>query len=205
MAKLKFDFNKLDSKVRSKITKGSVIPRPIAWITTLNETGSVNLAPFSYFNVISPTLFAVSFQKSATKQKHTFTNILREQEAVIHIVDESLLAAMDKSSMQLEVNESEVDLTNLVLSPSMKVRTPGLEATLVRFEVVLEQSLPLLDYEKNKEEADLVIVRVVASIIDDKVYDQDKHYILADQLRPVARLGGADYSSLAVLDFKREF
>lgn len=89
--------------------KGSVIPRPIAWITTLNEIASVNLAPFSFFNVISPTLLAVSFQKTNDKQKDTFLNLVREKEAVIHIVDESLLEVMDQTSASLAVNESEVD------------------------------------------------------------------------------------------------
>ena len=56
--KLNIDFDKIDEKNRMKLVKGSVIPRPIAWITSLNEDGSINLAPFSYFNVISPTLLS---------------------------------------------------------------------------------------------------------------------------------------------------
>jgi flavin reductase (DIM6/NTAB) family NADH-FMN oxidoreductase RutF len=201
MGKLRIDFDEIDEAVRSKITKGSVIPRPIAWITTLNETGSVNLAPFSYFNVISPTLFAVSIRRLGSQQKDTLVNLLREKEAVIHIVDESLIAEMDQSSIALEVNESEVDLCNLTLSPSVKIKTPGLEAALVRFEVVLEQSIPLLDYDKENEEANLVILRAVASVIDDKVYDQEKNYILTDQLRPIGRLGGSNYTKVEVIEF----
>ena len=66
---IKLDFETLDHKTRQKIVKGSVIPRPIAWITSLNETGSINLAPFSYFNVISSTLLMVSFQTMLAKKK----------------------------------------------------------------------------------------------------------------------------------------
>lgn len=205
MAKFKLDFDNLDEKARSKIVKGSVIPRPIAWITSLNETGSVNLAPFSFFNVVSPTLLTVSFQKSAIKQKDTFINILREKEAVIHIVDESLLEAMDLSAMPLEQNKSEIGLSNMTLSPSIKIQTPGIKEALIRFEVVLEESIVLMNYENNKEEADLVILRVVATVLDERVYDKDNDYILAEKLMPVARLGGADYSGIKVLNYKRQF
>lgn len=205
MTKHKLDFDTMDEKTRAKIVKGSVIPRPIAWITSFNENSSVNLAPFSFFNVISPTLLIVSFQRNELKKKDTFVNIVREKEAVIHIVDESLIEKMDLSSKPLARNESEVDLCNLALSPSIKIRTPGLEDALIRFEVVLEESMSLMNYEKDKEEVDLVILRVVASVLDDKVYDQDRKYILAEQLNPVARLGGTEYSGLEILAFKRDF
>lgn len=196
MTKLKIDFDTIDEKSRMKLVKGSIIPRPIAWITSLNENGSVNLAPFSYFNVVSPTLVVVSFQRNGDKQKDTFVNIFREKEAVIHIVDESLIDAMDKSSTPLERNKSEVELTNLTLSSSMKIKTPGIEEALIRFEVVLEESITLKNYQKDDEEADLVILRVIGSIVDEKVYDSKQGYVLSDVLRPIARLGGTDRKSV---------
>ncbi|MEG0496383.1 MAG: flavin reductase family protein [Carnobacterium sp.] len=205
MTKLKIDFDKIDEKNRMKLVKGSVIPRPIAWITSLNEDASINLAPFSYFNVLSPTLVAVSFQRDGDKQKDTFLNISREKEAVIHIVNESLIDAMDVSSKPLERNNSELELTNLHLSSSMKIKTPGIEEALIRFEVVLEESIALKNYEKNHEEADLVILRVIGSIVDEKVYDSKQGYVLSDVLRPVARLGGTDYASIQTIPFKRQF
>ncbi|WP_034552463.1 flavin reductase family protein [Carnobacterium funditum] len=205
MTKLKIDFDTIDEKSRMKLVKGSIIPRPIAWITSLNENGSVNLAPFSYFNVVSPTLVVVSFQRNGDKQKDTFVNIFREKEAVIHIVDESLIDAMDKSSTPLERNKSEVELTNLTLSSSMKIKTPGIEEALIRFEVVLEESITLKNYQKDDEEADLVILRVIGSIVDEKVYDSKQGYVLSDVLRPIARLGGTDYASIKTIPFKRQF
>ncbi|SEK61861.1 NADH-FMN oxidoreductase RutF, flavin reductase (DIM6/NTAB) family [Carnobacterium iners] len=205
MAKLKIDFDTIDEASRMKLVKGSIIPRPIAWITSSNENGSINLAPFSYFNVISPTLVIVSFQRNGEQQKDTFVNISREREAVIHIVDESLISAMDISSTPLARNKSELELTDLNLSPSMKVKTPGIKEALIRFEVVLEESLTLKDYDKNKEEADLVILRVIASVIDETVYDLKQGYVLSEVLRPVARLGGTDYAGIQSLPFKRNF
>ncbi|WP_414838871.1 flavin reductase family protein [Carnobacterium sp. TMP28] len=205
MAKLKIDFDTIDETSRMKLVKGSIIPRPIAWITSLNENGSINLAPFSYFNVISPTLVIVSFQRNGEQQKDTFLNIFREKEAVIHVVDETLISAMDISSTPLERNKSELELTDLNLSPSMKVKTPGIKEALIRFEVVLEESLTLKDYDKNKEEADLVILRVIGSVVDETVYDSKNGYVLSEILRPVARLGGTDYAGIQDLPFKRKF
>ncbi|NLC55120.1 MAG: flavin reductase family protein [Erysipelothrix sp.] len=205
MSKFNLDFDLLDEDTIGKIVKGSIIPRPIAWITSLNETKSVNLAPFSYFTMLSPTLLLVSFQKDQVSQKDTFINIIREKEAVIHIVDESLIAAMDKTAKPLEKNISEVDLVNLTLSSSLKIKTPGIKEALIRFEVVLEQTLSLKNYNKTAEDADLVILRVVAASLDKKVYDKDSGYILVDNLKPIARLAGVDYAGIKKLDFKREF
>lgn len=205
MAKLVIDFDEIDEKSRMKLVKGSIIPRPIAWITTLNENGSVNLAPFSYFNAVSPTLVIVSFQRNGDKQKDTFLNIIREKEAVIHIVNESLIEEMDRSSSPLERNKSELELTHLNVSPSMKVKTPGIEEALIRFEVVLEESLTLKNYDKTEAEADLVVLRVIGSVIDETVYDSTKGYVLSDVLQPVARLGGTEYATIKKTPFKREF
>lgn len=202
---IKLDFETLDHKTRQKIVKGSVIPRPIAWITSLNETGSINLAPFSYFNIISSTLLMVSFQTNAGKEKDTYINLMREKEAVIHIVDESLLELMDNSAAPLAFNESELDKTGLSIEESFKINTPSLKEALIRFEVKLEKLLFLNNYEDTEKEANLLILRIVAATINKKVYDQKNQYILAEKLKPVARLAGSDYSGLKVLDFKRKY
>ena len=207
MYKLKhsIDFDLINHEARSKIVKGSVIPRPIAWITTMKDDGTLNLAPFSFFNVISPTLLTVSFQKTRVRRVDSFVNLQREKEAVVHIVDESLLESMDASAEVLGKNESEVDHLSMELSPSLKIKTPGLKDALVRFEVVLEETFSLKDYDQNEGGADLVILRIKASLIDDDVYDSEYGYILADKLKPVARLGGNDYSAIRSIPFERKF
>lgn len=205
MSKHKLDFNNLSSKDRGKIVKGSVIPRPIAWITSLNVDGSVNLAPFSYFTVLSSTLLAVSFQKTKREKKDTLVNIMREKEAVVHIVDKSLISQMDLSAKPLARNVSEVDLVNLDLEPSLKVKTPGLSKALIRLEVEFVSSHPLMDYNNKEEEADFVILRVIGAVLNEKVYDSENKYILAENLHPVARLAGVDYAEIVSIDYKREF
>ena len=205
MSKHKLDFNNLSSKDRGKIVKGSVIPRPIAWITSLNVDGSVNLAPFSYFTVLSSTLLAVSFQKTKREKKDTLVNTMREKEAVVHIVDKSLISQMDLSAKPLARNVSEVDLVNLDLEPSLKVKTPGLSKALIRLEVEFVSLHPLMDYNNKEEEADFVILRVIGAVLNEKVYDSENKYILAENLHPVARLAGVDYAEIVSIDYKREF
>lgn len=205
MSKINLDFDFLDEKTRSKILKGSVIPRPIAWITSLNSDGSINLAPFSFFNVISPSLLVVSFQKNMNKEKDTFINLVREKEGVIHIVDESLMERMDKTSLPLEPNQSEFDLLDLNLNPSLKIKTPGIKQALIGLEVKLEKTIQLQDYENKHTDAHLMILRVVAARLDPSIYDKEKAYILADKLKPLARLGGSDYGGIKILDYKRKF
>ena len=205
MSKIHFDFDLIENELRSKLLKGSVIPRPIAWISTLNETGTLNLAPFSYFNVVSSTMMIVSFMRMESSQKDTYVNLMREKEAVVHIVDYSLLEKMDETGKFLLRNDSEFEKSDLSLSSSIKNRTPGIKEALVSFEVVLDQSIPLTYYDNNDTEADLVILRAVASSVDESVYNSEKEYIMGKELNPVSRLGGVEYGLTEVLDFERKF
>ena len=205
MSKIHFDYDLIENDLRSKLLKGSVIPRPIAWISTLNETGTLNLAPFSYFNVVSSTMMIVSFMRMEASQKDTFVNLMREKEAVVHIVDYSLLEKMDETGKFLLRNDSEFEKSDLSLSSSIKNRTPGIKEALVSFEVVLDQSIPLTYYDNNDTEADLVILRAIASSVDESVYNSEKEYIMGKELNPVSRLGGVEYGLTEVLDFERKF
>lgn len=200
------DFAKLDRKQRMKLIKGSIIPRPIAWITTKNADESINLAPFSYFNMLSSTLVGVSFVRGeAGRQKDTLRNLLREKEAVINIPDLSLIAQVDQSSEPLPENESEVSLTGLTLTGSRSVSTPGIKEAKIRLETVLEQHLPLLEMDGNETEADLVLLRIRYAHIRQDVFDEEKEYILHEKLDPLARLGGPYYAvSRAVEGFTRK-
>ncbi|MDI9490705.1 MAG: flavin reductase family protein [Clostridiaceae bacterium] len=196
----------LDSKTRQKIVQGSVIPRPIAWLTTLNTDNSINLAPFSYFTMLSSTMVGVSIQRVAGKQKDTARNLLRTKEAVIQIPDRSLLKLMDLSAKPLDENHSEIDLTGLTTVASDLVKVPGLQDAKIRMEAFLETSIPLEDYNKQEIEADLFLLRIEAAHLADTVYDQDKNYVLHENLEPLARLAGPNYATInTITDFQRQF
>ncbi|WP_252899125.1 flavin reductase family protein [Lactococcus fujiensis] len=83
-----FNVEELDERQIYKLMSGSIIPRPIAWVTTQNRSGLVNVAPFSFFNVVSsqPPLVSIAF----TAKKDTFNNIMATKEAVIHLISSKM-------------------------------------------------------------------------------------------------------------------
>lgn len=200
------NFDKLNEKQRGKILKGSIIPRPIAWITTINNEKQVNLAPFSFFNMISNTALVVSIRRDKDNFKDTFNNLMLNKEAVINIASSNLTDKVDLTSKEIPSNESEVNLAGLSLIESEKVEVPGIKEVLVRLEVVLENHLEIKNYDNNEIETDLLILRVKYAHIDEKVYDRKNEYIIFDYLKPISRLDGPNYGvSVKIPNIKREF
>lgn len=199
-----FNFSEVSEKDRGKIIQGSVVPRPIAWVSTANEAGIINLAPFSYFQMLSKSLVAISFLRLDGKMKHTPTNILKTKEAVIHIADQSLNAKLDLTSKMVDEDISEVILAKLTLTDSMIVKTKGIKEPKIRLEVKLEQHLEL----KNNDgivDADLMILRVVYAHLAKDIYDIKTGYIDIIKLNPLTRLAGPNYGKVVLNNFKREF
>ena len=95
-----------------KFLIGSIIPRPIAFVTSLSEEGVLNGAPFSYFNIVSsnPPMISLSIQRSGGKQKDTARNILHSKEFVIHIVDEDNVMKINETAATLPPDKSEIEL-----------------------------------------------------------------------------------------------
>lgn len=200
------DFDNLNDKDQKKILQGSIIPRPIAWISTKNENDLVNLAPFSFFNMVSSSLVVISIQKLNGENKDTLNNLLLNKEGVINIAGKSLLKELDITSKVIDSTESEVDLTNLNLVNSTKVNVPGILEAPIRLEVRLENVIDLNNYNNTDIEATLVVLRVVAAALHESVYDSERGYILGEVLEPISRLGGPNYGTVNIIkDFKRNF
>jgi flavin reductase (DIM6/NTAB) family NADH-FMN oxidoreductase RutF len=176
-------------KENYKLLSGSIVPRPIAWITTLQENGKVNAAPFSYFNIVSaqPPLLSVSIRYDTKDQKDTSRNIFREKEFVVHIISEDSVLEANMTSKSMGKEESELEYTNLESIESVNVKTPGLKIAKVRIECVYETHIHF-------ESTDLIIGRVVGYHIDDDVFDNGK--IKLDKLKPVSRLSGSRYGTI---------
>ncbi|WP_161878761.1 flavin reductase family protein [Alkalibacterium sp. MB6] len=193
-----FSTDDLSLKQQYKFLTGSVIPRPIAWITSLNEdSDTVNAAPFSFFSVVSNQipLLSVSILRTAGKQKDSAVNILKNKEAVIHIVSSSVIEEMNATSAPMPSDESELDRTDLSLVDSKSISVPGIKEALIRFETTLYQHVPVED-EKGEIITDLFLLKVTDYYFDESVFDKDKDYILPEQLDPVARLAGIEYASI---------
>ncbi|AEB30382.1 hypothetical protein CAR_c17240 [Carnobacterium sp. 17-4] len=188
----------LNKKQQYKFVSGSVIPRPIAWVTTLSKDGSVvNAAPFSFFSAASNELplLTVAILRKDGVIKDTARNILDRKEAVVHIVDQTVIEDMNQTSAPLSPDESELDQTNLTLIDSLSVQVPSIVEAKIRFEGVLHQYVPIKD-ENDDIVTDFFFIRVTDFFFDETVFDQEKEYILTDKLNPVARLAGNQYATL---------
>lgn len=187
-----------------KILTGTIIPRPIAFVTTISDEGVVNGAPFSYFNIVSsnPPLVSVAIQRANGNLKDTARNIYNNGEFVVHIVDQNNVKQVNETAASLPYNESELDIANLTQVPSDMINVPGVKESKVRFECKLVQALPLLNEENPG--SDLFIGEVVLFHIDESIYDQDKRYIDERSLDAVSRLAGQNYATLGdVFSIKR--
>ncbi|WP_035051892.1 flavin reductase family protein [Carnobacterium pleistocenium] len=189
----------LNKKQQYKFVSGSVIPRPIAWVTSLSKDGSVvNAAPFSFFSAASNELplLTVAILRKDGVIKDTARNILDRKEAVIHIVDQTVVEEMNETSAPLPSDQSELEQTQLTLIDSSSVKVPSIAEAKIRFEGVLHQYVPIKD-EHDAIVTDFFFIRVTDFFFDEAVFDQEKEYILTDKLNPVARLAGNRYATLA--------
>ena len=181
-----------------KLLIGSVIPRPIAFVTTLSQDGVLNAAPFSYFSIVSstPPMLSVSVQRKNGAMKDTARNAIETGALVIHIVDEAAIAAVNETAANLPPHESEVELAGLTPVASETIAVPGIAEAKVRMECVLERSIPLGGTGEIPT-CDLLIARVVRFQIADDIYDNGR--IDPEKLNPVSRLAGSYYSTLGKL------
>lgn len=191
-SKIQIDFDSLNKKERGKIVKSAIAPRPVAWVSTLNENGSVNLAPFSFFNVVADNMISISFVSNDDKYADTFCNILKTKEAIVNIVSLEMLDLLHESSFPYDREMSEADILKIPLNASLKVETPSVLFSKVNFETILNQHIPIYDHAGIKK-SDLVILEITSASIDKKIYNKEKNYIDFNKLNPIVRLGGHDY------------
>ncbi|SEO01581.1 NADH-FMN oxidoreductase RutF, flavin reductase (DIM6/NTAB) family [Amphibacillus marinus] len=191
-----FKASELTVKQQYKYIIGSVVPRPIALVTTLAQDGqTVNIAPFSFFSGASDQLplLTISSLRANGHMKDTVRNILDQKEAVVHIVDITIAEDMNATCTSLPPDQSELSLTNFTLSESKLVAPPQLNEPKIKLESILHQYVPV----KNDEQVvitDLLILKVVNFCFAESVLDRS--YINTKELNPVARLAGNQYASL---------
>ncbi|MFD1318863.1 flavin reductase family protein [Loigolactobacillus zhaoyuanensis] len=187
----------LTAQQQYKFISGSIIPRPIAWVTTL-AGAVVNLAPFSFFSSVpgnEPLMTLAIGRKSAQQPKDTAANLLATGEAVVHIVSADLVAQMNATAATLPADKSEATAAQLELVPSHTVAVPGLAAAKIRFETSLYQHVLIKD-SADQPMADLFVLRVSDFYFATDVFDAERQYILPSALQPVARLAGTEYAEL---------
>ncbi len=185
-----------------KFLIGSIIPRPIAFVTTISKEGNLNGAPFSYFNIVSsnPPMISLSIQRSAGKQKDTARNIIESKQFVVHIVDEQNVEKINQTAASLPSNQSEIELANLTPIESVKISVPGVKEAKIRMECSLEHSLELGG--SDTPGCDLIIGKVVQFHIEEDIYKNGR--INPNGLAAVSRLAGNDYAKIGeIFEVKR--
>lgn len=177
-----------------KLMTGLVVPRPIAWITTLSPDGKVNLAPFSAFTFCShkPPMITVTaglreFDLKG-QLKDTVVNILRNREFVVNIATRSLLGALHASSAEYPPGQSEVEALGLDICESAVVKTPRLAAAPAALECRLHSTIEL-----GEEGERILIGRVLLFQVADHLIRDGK--VNTRELDPIARLGGPNYAT----------
>lgn len=177
-----------------KLLIGSIIPRPIAFVTTKSEQGVINGAPFSYFNIVSsnPPMISLAIQRPNGRLKDTARHIHHQQQFVVHIVDEANVEQVNETAASLPVTESEIARTNFTLVDSQQIAVPGIQEAKVRMECRLVQSIPLMNGEE--QTGDLLIGEVVQFHIDDAIYHEGR--IDPRKLNAVSRLAGSNYAKV---------
>jgi len=175
-----------------KLLIGTVIPRPIAFVTTQSEDDVVNGAPFSYFNIVSsnPPMVSLAIQRT-NDLKDTARNIYNNREFVVHIVDDENVEKINKTAASLPATESEIELANLTPIQSEIVSVPGIKEAKVRMECKLVQSIP---FGGDGPGSDLFIGEIVRFHIDETIYKDGR--IDTRGLNAVSRLAGSNYATI---------
>ncbi|MGD6896666.1 flavin reductase family protein [Bacillus infantis] len=191
---LSIDPVSLPERENYKFLIGSIIPRPIAFVTTLSKDDVVNGAPFSYFNIVSanPPMISLSIQRAQGRQKDTARNILESKEFVVHIVDELNVEKVNQTAASLPPEQSEIEAAGFTAEASEKIAVPGVKEAKIRMECVLEHALELGGTDSPG--TDFIIGKVVQFHIEEDLYDKGR--IDQKGLAAVSRLAGNDYAKI---------
>ena len=176
-----------------KLMIGSIVPRPIALVSTCSPDDILNLAPFSYFNGVCsnpPTImFAPARRGYDGKTKDTLNNIQNTNEFVVNIVSEDFAEKMVACSTDFEPEIDEFEVSGLTPSPCQKIKPPLVKEAQVSYECKLNRIIPIGD--ESPGSGFIVIGTIVLFHIADDVYENGK--INLEKLRPVGRLAGNNY------------
>ncbi len=176
----------------------SVLPRPIAWVSSVHTDGTVNIAPFSYFQIVgsNPPMVSICIGQRRWNGEHTdkdtLRNIKHTGELVVNIASDDDMAILNQSSAEYAPHTSEALALDIATEPSDLVKPPRIAQSPIHFECKLDRTIAL----GNAPQVTMVIAEVVRFHIADRVWDADKGSIDPQALRPLARLGGTMYASV---------
>jgi flavin reductase (DIM6/NTAB) family NADH-FMN oxidoreductase RutF len=168
-----------------------VVPRPIAWVSSISADGMLNVAPHSYFNAISSNPWIVHF--TSTGEKDTLRNVRATGEFVVNLVTRELVEEMNFTSADFPPGESEFEWARLEPAPSVRVAPPRVARARVAFECRVNDIV-------SKGNGHMVFGDVLVAHVDEELFRDGR--VDPHLLRPVGRLGGALYTDASGDVFK---
>ena len=190
-----FDPNELEASAIYKLLTGTIIPRPIGWISSISEDGINNLAPFSYFNMLGddPPHVMFSTRRDNNKNKDTLNNVLTTKQFVVNMVTEDVVEQMNTTSQSIPPDESEFDLARLEQAASSQVKVPRVALAPLALECRLAKLQP---YPPENPSCEVIFAEVLAIYINPSLLDAngmpDPH-----KMDLISRIGGSGYSRVA--------
>ena len=174
-----------------RVLTGVVVPRPIAFVSTISIDGILNLAPFSFFNAVAsnpPTIVFSSSRHTGNKRKDTLLNIEQTGEFVVNVVVDDIAEAINRTAAEFPAEVNEFEIAGLTPAASNLVKAPRVAESPVNMECKLQQVIPL---GQGEHEHGLVIGEVVLMHVRDDILNGHRvnHHIL----KPTGRLAGSMY------------
>lgn len=200
---MQFDTSITDEKTLYKLLTGLIIPRPIGWVSTIDNQGNNNLAPFSYFNMVSsdPPCVMFSTRRDNNANKDTLNNVLQNEEFVVNLVTFDVVEQMNTTSATVAPDVDEFQLANLTPIESVSVKPKRVKESLVHFEC--EKIHHYLINNSSGGGACVIIGKIKFIHIDDAIISENNHINL-EKYKPVARLAGSNYGMLGeIFSIKR--
>ena len=185
----------LNNRDRYKLMIGSIVPRPIAWVSTMDQAGHLNLAPFSYFTAVCTNpmtlLFCPGWSSQRGRMKDTLHNVRQTGEFVVNIVNEDTKEAMNLSATEFEAGISEFEWAGVTPAASEKIQVPRVAEAPIAFECKLQQIVVI---QEGPGGGAAVFGEVQTIYVRDDVIENGR--VLPEKLQPIGRLAGASYAHI---------
>ena len=187
------DTREISSRDAYRMLIGSVVPRPIGWVSTVSSDDVGNLAPFSFFMAATgnPPTVVLSTSFRDGEPKDTLANVKQIPEFVLNVVSEGVAEAMNATSEEFPSDVDELIAAGLTAVPSSRVRPVRVAEAPINMECKVVQLVPVGD---PKSGATLIIGEVLAWHIRDDIFDAERMRIKMDELRAVGRMAGDGYT-----------
>lgn len=201
---MQFNTESTDPSVLYKLLTGTIIPRPIGWISTIDDKGINNLAPFSYFNMVSsdPPCVMFSTRRDNNTNKDTLHNVLQTNQFVVNLVTKDIVEQMNATSASVPSTVDEFELGNLTPIDSTFVKPKRVKESAVHFECEMIHHYFIKDKMGNQT-ACVVIGQIKVLHIDDSILLENDRIDL-EKYNPVARLAGSNYGTIGeIFSIKR--